>query len=71
LIVAGIIADLISVNRKLLERVDYRLRRIELGERAVTRVSVVGARKALAPTRLEGPAGEATAEQPMRRTGPR
>jgi glycosyltransferase involved in cell wall biosynthesis len=30
--VAGIIADLISVNRKLLERLDYRLRRMELGE---------------------------------------
>lgn len=34
LIVTGVIADLISVNRKLLERVDYRLRRIELGDRA-------------------------------------
>jgi glycosyltransferase involved in cell wall biosynthesis len=33
LIVGGVIADLISVNRKLLERIDYRLRRIELGER--------------------------------------
>jgi glycosyltransferase involved in cell wall biosynthesis len=32
LAVAGLIADLISVNRKLLERVDYRLRRMELGE---------------------------------------
>jgi glycosyltransferase involved in cell wall biosynthesis len=30
LIVAGIIADLISVNRKLLEKVDLRLRRLEL-----------------------------------------
>jgi glycosyltransferase involved in cell wall biosynthesis len=30
LVVAGLIADLISVNRKLLERVDYRLRRLEL-----------------------------------------
>ena len=33
LIVGGIIADLISVNRKLLERIDYRLRCIELGDR--------------------------------------
>jgi glycosyltransferase involved in cell wall biosynthesis len=33
MIVGGVIADLISVNRKLLERIDYRLRRIELGER--------------------------------------
>jgi hypothetical protein len=29
LFVTGIIADLISVNRKLLEKVDYRLRRLE------------------------------------------
>ncbi len=34
LVVAGLIADLISVNRKLLERVDYRLRRMELRERS-------------------------------------
>lgn len=34
LLVAGLIADLISVNRKLLERVDYRLRRMELRENA-------------------------------------
>jgi glycosyltransferase involved in cell wall biosynthesis len=33
LVVGGVIADLISVNRKLLERIDYRLRRIEFGER--------------------------------------
>ncbi|MEO8183079.1 MAG: glycosyltransferase family 2 protein [Deltaproteobacteria bacterium] len=32
LVVAGLIADLISVNRKLLERVDYRLRRMEFRE---------------------------------------
>lgn len=37
LAVAGVIADLISVNRKLLERVDYRLRRIELGEQLAAR----------------------------------
>jgi glycosyltransferase involved in cell wall biosynthesis len=42
LIIAGIIADLISVNRKLLERIDYRLRRLELGEKPMTRVSVMG-----------------------------
>jgi glycosyltransferase involved in cell wall biosynthesis len=34
LIVAGIIADLISVNRKLLEKVDLRLRRLELDPRS-------------------------------------
>lgn len=34
LFVVGIIADLISVNRKLLEKVDFRLRRFELAERA-------------------------------------
>jgi glycosyltransferase involved in cell wall biosynthesis len=35
LILVGFLADLVSVNRKLLERVDYRLKRIEseLGER--------------------------------------
>jgi glycosyltransferase involved in cell wall biosynthesis len=32
LAVAGIVADLISVNRKLLERLDYRVRRMELNE---------------------------------------
>jgi glycosyltransferase involved in cell wall biosynthesis len=34
LIVAGVIADLISVNRKLLEKIDLRLRRLELDARA-------------------------------------
>jgi glycosyltransferase involved in cell wall biosynthesis len=34
LIVTGIIADLISVNRKLLEKIDLRLRRLELDGRA-------------------------------------
>jgi glycosyltransferase involved in cell wall biosynthesis len=33
LVVAGIIADLISVNRKLLEKIDLRLRRLELDGR--------------------------------------
>jgi hypothetical protein len=37
LVVVGLMADLVSVNRKLLERVDWRLRkleeRIEAGER--------------------------------------
>jgi hypothetical protein len=35
LMLVGFLADLVSVNRKLLERVDYRLKRIEseLGER--------------------------------------
>jgi glycosyltransferase involved in cell wall biosynthesis len=39
LIVGGVIADLISVNRKLLEKVNYRLRRIELGEHLVPSAS--------------------------------
>jgi glycosyltransferase involved in cell wall biosynthesis len=43
LAVAGIVADLISVNRKLLERVDYRLRRMELGEHVVARHSLAAA----------------------------
>lgn len=34
LVVTGIMADLISVNRKLLEKVDLRLRRLELEERS-------------------------------------
>ena len=45
LVIAGIIADLISVNRKLLERIDYRLRRLELGERPIARVAVLASRK--------------------------
>jgi glycosyltransferase involved in cell wall biosynthesis len=36
LFVAGIIADLISVNRKLLEKVDVRLRRLELMQRSAS-----------------------------------
>jgi glycosyltransferase involved in cell wall biosynthesis len=66
LVIAGVIADLISVNRKLLERIDYRLRRIELGERPVTRVAVLGSRK-LSTGRLETPSGEASAS--LRRAG--
>jgi glycosyltransferase involved in cell wall biosynthesis len=53
LIVAGLIADLISVNRKLLERVDYRLRCMELRERSISEsTAAVSARrgKALAAT---------------------
>jgi glycosyltransferase involved in cell wall biosynthesis len=37
LAIAGVIADLISVNRKLLERLDYRVRRMELGEQLMQR----------------------------------
>ncbi|MEY2935566.1 MAG: hypothetical protein RL033_6315 [Pseudomonadota bacterium] len=37
LAIAGVIADLISVNRKLLERVEYRLHRMELSEHAAAR----------------------------------
>jgi glycosyltransferase involved in cell wall biosynthesis len=68
LVVAGVIADLISVNRKLLERVDYRLRRIELGERPITRVSALSTRK-LSAQKLESPDSEALSEPILRRTG--
>jgi glycosyltransferase involved in cell wall biosynthesis len=50
LAVAGIVADLISVNRKLLERVDYRLRRMELGEHVVARHSLAAANTRARPT---------------------
>jgi glycosyltransferase involved in cell wall biosynthesis len=69
LIVGGVIADLISVNRKLLERVDYRLRRIELGERPITQVSTLAARKGHSSPRLEAPSSEAVSEPVLRRTG--
>ena len=70
LVIAGIIADLISVNRKLLERIDYRLRRIELGERPITRVSVLSARKSPIAPKLEAPASEGAHSEPvLRRTG--
>lgn len=69
LIVGGVIADLISVNRKLLERVDYRLRRIELGERPVTRVSILSSRKASSAPKLETASGEPAAEPARRRSG--
>ena len=70
LVVGGVIADLISVNRKLLERIDYRLRRIELGERPITRVSVLSARKSPIAPKLEAPASEAAHSEPvLRRTG--
>jgi glycosyltransferase involved in cell wall biosynthesis len=38
LVVGGVIADLISVNRKLLEKIDYRLRRIELDGRPMAQL---------------------------------
>jgi glycosyltransferase involved in cell wall biosynthesis len=68
LVVAGVIADLISVNRKLLERVDYRLRRIELGERRVTRVSALSL-EATSKARLVSPDSETVSEPVLRRTG--
>ena len=67
LVVGGVIADLISVNRKLLERIDYRLRRIELGERPITRVSVLSARKSPSAPRLEAPASEGALSEPVMR----
>jgi hypothetical protein len=48
LFVTGIIADLISVNRKLLESVDVRLRRIELGASPSGLADAVAVPKALA-----------------------
>jgi hypothetical protein len=68
LIVGGIIADLISVNRKLLERVDYRLRRIELGERPLTRVSSLPARKIVSNPKLDAVVESDIPEQLLRRT---
>jgi glycosyltransferase involved in cell wall biosynthesis len=65
LVIAGIIADLISVNRKLLERIDYRLRRLELGERQHTRISLLASRK-LPSARADEPTSEAASE-PVRR----
>lgn len=62
LAVAGIMADLISVNRKLLERLDYRLRRMELGEHAAARhASPASARRASVP----GPALDTAAGLPL------
>jgi hypothetical protein len=68
MVVAGVIADLISVNRKLLERVDYRLRRMEFGERPVTRISPVAARKLASGSTLEPESSEAVSEPLLRRT---
>ncbi len=68
MIVAGIIADLISVNRKLLERVDYRLRRIELGERPLTRVSSLAARKSSSGPKLDALVEDEVPEPLLRRT---
>jgi hypothetical protein len=42
LFVVGVLADLISVNRKLLEKVDFRLRRFELAERAAAQQASPG-----------------------------
>ncbi len=55
LAIAGIVADLISVNRKLLERLDYRLRRIELNEQVKQRSSP--------PSQLRGPSQVAGQKQ--------
>jgi glycosyltransferase involved in cell wall biosynthesis len=68
LIVGGIIADLISVNRKLLERIDYRLRRIELGERPLSRVSTAPIRMGHITPRLDASSAEPAAESIQRRT---
>jgi hypothetical protein len=59
---------LISVNRKLLERVDYRLRRIELGERPVTRVSTLSALEAPRSTKLDTVLEEGAPEPLLRRS---
>jgi glycosyltransferase involved in cell wall biosynthesis len=68
--VAGVMADLISVNRKLLERIDYRLRRIELGERTVARgTSVPSSRSKLGSVQdsVEAPAESAASGEVLRR----
>jgi glycosyltransferase involved in cell wall biosynthesis len=63
LFIAGVIADLISVNRKLLEKVDFRLRRFELTERAALHAapeshSEVRARTTVNPAPRHGAPGE-------------
>jgi hypothetical protein len=60
LAVAGIIADLISVNRKLLERVEYRLRRMELGDQGTARqrLSVSSARSSISAPTMGQAAGQ-------------
>jgi glycosyltransferase involved in cell wall biosynthesis len=68
LIIGGVIADLISVNRKLLEKIDYRLRRVELAERPATRVSSVPARVGHISPKLEGPAEDVYAQSVSRRS---
>jgi glycosyltransferase involved in cell wall biosynthesis len=69
LIVGGIIADLISVNRKLLERIDYRLRRIELSERPATRIAALATRVGHAGPKLEASAGDPVSDGVKYRTG--
>jgi glycosyltransferase involved in cell wall biosynthesis len=56
LAITGVIADLISVNRKLLERVEYRLRRMELGAYAAGQRSPVHAAPHSAPAPALGQA---------------
>jgi glycosyltransferase involved in cell wall biosynthesis len=68
LIVGGVIADLISVNRKLLERIDYRLRRIELAERPSTRVAALPVRVGQFTSKIDVPAGDVLPEAVPRRT---
>jgi len=66
LVVAGLIADLISVNRKLLERVEYRLRRMELGQarEASSRAEGAEVRASSTPELASAePAAESLAEQ--------
>lgn len=64
LFVAGIIADLISVNRKLLEKVDVRLRRLELMDRRPPQASYSPEAKA-----LEGRSEGLEARAPRQRDG--
>jgi glycosyltransferase involved in cell wall biosynthesis len=45
LLIVGVVVDLISVNRKLLERIELRLRRIELDSTLTTTESVVTRRR--------------------------
>jgi glycosyltransferase involved in cell wall biosynthesis len=74
LIIGGVIADLISVNRKLLEKIDYRLRRVELAERPATRVSALPLRagqngpKLDSRLELDPASGEAGAASKPRRS---
>lgn len=62
LIVAGVIADLISVNRKLLERIDFRLRRLELADKPSKPAASTAFRVGRLGAKVDSPTLEAAAK---------